>query len=169
MSEQSVAALVSQVDGARRRLYALLRSADGRVLSKRPASGNWSIIENVRHLVFAEQIHLGKFLPDGLAWNPMRMPKGGKAFTVKGGEVVLRYRERQLVPEYAGAGANDDLEEALRAWDLVHQPIRKALKAKGEGAATAADAQYRLERHLGHLVRHVEVIEKQLARADKGA
>lgn len=167
MSEGSVARLVAEVDRARRRLYALLRSTDARALSKRPASGNWSIIENVRHLVFAEQVHLAQFLPEGLAWNPMRMPKGGKALTAKGGTVVVRYRERQLVPEYAGTDPKDGLEAVLRSWDSIHLPIRKALKSRGEGAATAADAQYRLERHLGHLVRHVEVIEKQLARASK--
>jgi hypothetical protein len=167
MGERSVAALVAEVDGARRRLYALLRSADARALSKRTASGKWSVVENVRHLVFAEQVHLGKFLPDGLAWNPMRLPKRGKTFSVKGDEVVLQYRERQLVPEYASAEPTEALEEVLRAWDLVHQPIRKALKAKGEDAAAAADAQYALGRHLGHLLRHVEVIEKQLARASR--
>jgi hypothetical protein len=163
MSEKTVAALVAEMDRTRRRLYASLRSADARVLAKRTASGKWSIVENVRHLVFAEQVHLGQFLPDELAWNPMRMPKRGRAFAVKGGEVVLRYRERQLVPEHAGAQREEDIEEVLRAWDLVHGPIRKALKARGDDA----DARYRLERHLGHLLRHVEVIERQLARASR--
>ena len=159
VSEQDVVRLVAEVGRARRRLYALLRSTDARLLSKRPPSGNWSVIENVRHLIVAEQVHLGQFLPDGSAWNPMRLTRRGKAFRVKGGVVVIRRDGRQLAAEYAGAGPKTELEKVLRAWDVIHQPIRKAVKAKG------ADPQYALERHLGHLLRHVEVIEKQLARA----
>lgn len=158
MSEQDVAALISDVDRARRRLYALLRSCDARVLSERPAGGKWSVIENVRHLLFAEQAHLGRFLPDGSAW---RLTQRGTAFTVKGGVVVLRSHERQLVAEYDGAAPTEDLEQVLRAWDLIHRPIRKAVKATG------GDAQYELERNLKHLRRHVEVIEKLMARASK--
>jgi uncharacterized damage-inducible protein DinB len=161
MSEQNAATLASEVERARRRLYALLRSKDARVLSKRPASGEWSIVENVRHLIFAEQVHLGKFLPDAFAWSPGSLTQRGKAFTVKGGLVVFRRHERQLVAEYVGTEPKEDVEEVFRAWDLIHQPIRKAVKAKG------GDAQYALERHLQHLLRHVEVIEKQLARASK--
>jgi hypothetical protein len=158
MSEQDVATLVAEVDRARRRLYALLRSKDARVLATRPAPGKWSIVENVRHLVFGEQLHLGKFLPDGSAWSRMSRTQGGKTFTVKGGVVAVRIHERQLVAEYAGTDRRTELEEVLRAWDLIHQPIRKALKAKD------VDARYALERHLTHLLRHVEVIEKLLVR-----
>jgi hypothetical protein len=162
MSERNVATLVSEVDRARQRLYVLLRSKDGRVLSKRPASGEWSIVENVRLLVFAEQVHLGKFLPDGRAWSPMNLTqRRRKTFTVKGGVVAFRRHERQLVAEHGGTEPKEELAEVFRAWDVIHQPIRKAVKAEGE------DAQYALERHLGHLLRHVEVIEKQLAWANK--
>ena len=163
MSEQNVATLVSEVNRARRRLYALLRSKDARELSKRPASGEWSVVENVRHLIFAEQAHLGKFLPDGLAWSPMSATRTGKTFTVKGGVVVFRCRERQLVAEYVCTEPKEDLEKVLRSWELIHQPIRQAVRAKGEAA------QYALERHLPHLLRHIEVIEKLLARASKDA
>ena len=158
MSEQSVAALVAEVDRVRRRLYALLRAQDERVLSKRPPSGKWSIIENVRHLIFAEQAHLGPFLPDGSTW---RLSQRERAFAVDDGVVVLRVRERQLVPEYSGAQPKGELEGALRAWDVIHRPIRKAVKVQGE------DALHALERHLKHLLRHVEVIEKELARVSK--
>jgi uncharacterized damage-inducible protein DinB len=158
VSEQDVAGLLSEVERARRLVYALLRSADARVLSTRPASGKWSVIENVRHLLFAEQAHLGRFLPDGSAW---RLTQRGKAFAVKGGVVVFRSHERQLLAEYDGAAPTEDLEEVLRTWDLIHRPIRRAVKATG------ADAQYELERNLKHLRRHVEVIEKLGARASK--
>ena len=87
----------------------------------------------------------------------------GKTFNVKGGVVVLRRHERQLVAEYVGREPKEDLEEVFRGWDVIHQPIRKAIKARG------VDAQRALERHLKHLLRHVEVIEKQLARASMDA
>ena len=59
------------------------------------------------------------------------------------------------------AEPKDEVEAVFRSWDLIHQPIRKAVKTKG------ADAQYALERHPGHFLRHVEVIEKHLARAER--
>ena len=164
MSQQTATRLLSDVDRTRRRLYALLRSTDARLLARRPASGDWSIIENVRHLVFAEQVHLGEFLPDGLAWSPMRMsPRAERRFAAQGGVVVVRREGRQLSAAYDGTERRDDLEDALLAWDLIHQPIRKAVKAEGEAAA------YKLERHLKHLVRHVEVIEKLVARARRSS
>jgi DinB superfamily len=135
-----------------------LRSADARVLSERPVSGKWSIIENVRHLLFAEQLHLGRFLPDGAAW---RLTQRGKAFVIKGGVVVFRRDGHQMLAEFDGAAPTEDLEEVLRAWDLIHRPIRKAVKATG------GDAHYELERNLKHLRRHVWVIERLVARAGK--
>ncbi|MEX2226452.1 MAG: DinB family protein [Dehalococcoidia bacterium] len=73
MSQQDVAALVSEVDRARGRLRALLRSKNPGALARRPANGDWSIIENVRHLLFAEQAHLGRFLAGGFEWSPAGM------------------------------------------------------------------------------------------------
>jgi hypothetical protein len=162
MSEDDGLALISTLDRTRRQLFALLRRQDARVLAKRPPSGDWSIIENVGHLVFAEQAHLGKFLPDGTAWGPMDLRPRGKPFAVKGGTVVIRREGRQLVADFEGAQPPSDLERALQSWDVIHRPIRAALKAD---PARAADA---LERHLGHLQRHVEAIEKLLRRASAG-
>lgn len=131
------------------------------MLSKRPASGDWSVVENVRHLVFAEQAHLGEFLRDGTTWNPVRLSELGKAFAVKGGVIVIRRDGRQLVPECVGVESEGDLQDAFRAWDLIHRPIRRALQAAGE------DAEYAMERHLQHLNRHVGTIEKLVAGASK--
>src|SRR5690242_4184995 len=63
MLEQKTARL-ADVDAERARLRRLLRSKDAKILNARPANGDWSIIENVRHLLFAEQLHLGRFLPE---------------------------------------------------------------------------------------------------------
>jgi uncharacterized damage-inducible protein DinB len=146
MSQGEVAALAAEVDRARRRLYALVRSEDVRSLTRRPASGAWSVLENVRHLVFAEQAHLGKFAPDGAAWSSVGLTeragkalRAGTAFTV------------------AGMTPQEDLEEVLRTWDAIHRPIRKALKTNYEAV------HYALERHLKHLLRHIAVIKKLIA------
>ena len=155
-SAQDAATLIAEVDRTRRRLYALLRANDTPALWKRPPSGAWSIAENVRHLVFAEQAHLGKFLPDGAAWNPMKLHKRRKTLTVKGEVVRLIYQERQLVVETPGAKPGRDLEEVLASWDLIHRPIRTALKSPQDGA------EYALQRHIQHLNAHVHRIEKQL-------
>lgn len=161
MGERDAPAVIRDVDRARRRLLALLRSQDPRVLSKRPPSGDWSIIENVRHLVFAEQAHLGRFLPGGSAWGPMDLRARGKTFTLKGGTVVIRRDGRQLVADFDGAQPANDVDRAFASWEVIHKPIRAALKSN------APDLRPVLERHLAHLQRHVEAIEKQLARAKR--
>lgn len=142
MSEPDVAALASELDRTRKRLHARLRSKDARTLAARPASGEWSIIENVRHLLFAEQAHLGRFLPDGFAWSPLGLTqRTGKAFAD------------------IGTRPSEDVDEVLRAWAAIHRPIARALK---DGDATM---QHALERHLQHLVRHVDTIERLLPNA----
>jgi uncharacterized damage-inducible protein DinB len=145
MSQRDVATLVSEIDRARRRLYALLRSKDRRVLAKRPASGDWSIIENVRHLLFAEQLHLGKFLPAGFEWSCVGLSgKTGRAYAQVGTE------------------PSDDLEEVLQAWNAVHSPIRAAVQ-KGAVKKGDEEVQQRLDGNLNHLMRHFDIIEKLLS------
>ena len=39
------------------------------LLAERRPSGEWSVVENVRHLLFAERLYLGRFLPDGFTWS----------------------------------------------------------------------------------------------------
>ena len=143
MSQLDVATLVSKLDYARAGLYELLRSKDLEALAKRPASDEWSIIENGRHLLWAEQPHLGKFLPDGFEWSCVGLTqKTGRA--------------------YAEVGKNptDDLEEIFQAWDAVHVPIREAVKGGGE------EVQEALDRHLKDLAYHIDIIEKLLSESN---
>ncbi len=121
-------------------MIALLRSKDARALAKSPRSGEWSVIENVRHLLFAEQLHLGKFLPDGFEWSRVGLSgRTGKAYA----EV--------------GKDATDDLEEVLQEWNAVHQPILDAVKGGDE------EVQQALRLNLRHLVRHIDIIKTLLA------
>ena len=142
MSQLAVATLASELDYARAGLYELLRSKDLEALAKRPASDEWSIIENGRHLLWAEQPHLGKFLPDGFEWSRVGLSgRTGRAYAEVGKEPT------------------DDLEEVLQAWNAVHSSIREAVKGGGE------EVQKGLGRNLKHLVRHRDTIEKLLRKS----
>jgi hypothetical protein len=138
MSQQEIARFVTEIDRERARLRKMLRSKDAEVLARRRPSGDWSIVENVRHLLFAEQLHLGRFLPDGFEWS--RMGLGGHT------------------GQFAGVGKKPtrDVEEVFQEWDEIHKPIRKAVKSAG---GDIEKALWRNHRHLGI---HIQVIEKLL-------
>ena len=123
------------IDEARRSLYERLRAVPPATLTERPASGDWSVLENIRHLLYAERRHFGRLLPKGFAWSPIGLPTGG-------------------VPRRTGAGtgSTDDLEEVLVAWDEVHAAIR--LDAVEREQAVRA-----VERNLHHLRIHVRYID----------
>ena len=143
MSEQTPADLLAEIDRERARLRRLLRSYDAKVLATHPASGDWSIVENVRHLLFAEQLHLGIFLPDGVEWSPL----GTTQFTAR---------------KFADVGTHPtrDVELVFKEWDAIHKPIRRAVRsASGDEVDRAL---WRNHRHLGI---HIRVSEKLLRRA----
>jgi hypothetical protein len=58
------------------RLRALLERFDRATLAARPPNGDWSAIENIRHLLYAEQHHLGRFVPGGLGLSPLGLSQG---------------------------------------------------------------------------------------------
>ncbi len=131
--------LLRDIDKARSGLARLLRSQDPKALAKRPPTGDWSVIENVRHLLFAEQLHLGKFLPDGFEWSRVGLSgRTGRAYV----EV--------------GKDPTDDLEEVLRAWDAVRTPIREAFRGGDD------EVQKKLGLNLKHLERHIDTIKTLL-------
>jgi|GEM_PF-7060312 len=61
------------------RLRALLAGFDRQTLATRPPNGDWSAIENMRHALYAEQHHIGRFIPGGLGVSPLRLPQGTHA------------------------------------------------------------------------------------------
>ncbi len=134
--------VIEDIDEARMSLSELLRSSDAAVLSQRPPSGEWSPIENVRHLLFAEQLHLGRFLPDGFTWSSLGL------------------RPHFLANEEAfsqvGSEPPASIEALLAAWDTVHAPMREAVSGGTE------EMQKALEGNLGHTVFHVRIIETLL-------
>jgi hypothetical protein len=76
MAEISPAAALAAMTEHEPRLRALLERFDRDVLATRPPTGDWAAIENIRHLLHAEQHHLGAFIPGGLGRSPLALPQG---------------------------------------------------------------------------------------------
>jgi hypothetical protein len=133
-------ARITDIDRERARLRRLLRGKDTRLLNRRPSNGDWSIVENVRHLLFAEQLHLGGFLAHGFEWSRLGMT----AMTAK---------------KFANVGtkATKDVDEVFAEWDALHRPIRAAMKS-----ATGPGVEKALWRNHRHLNIHIDVIERLL-------
>jgi hypothetical protein len=131
---------MADVDRQRARLRRLVRGKDAKVLNERSSNGSWSIAENVRHLLFAEQLHLGGFLPEKVDWSPV----GITGMTAK---------------KFANVGKwpTKDIDEVFAAWDAVHGPIRRAMKS-----AIGPDVERALWRNHRHLRIHADVIEQLL-------
>lgn len=133
------ASLWIHLDEERDALCALLRSADASALPRRPAVDGWSVIENVRHLVYAEELHFRRVLPRGSPWTPLGLPTGGR-------------------PNRRGVGthASEDLDEVLAAWDEAHERSRIAV----HGAAAGEDTDRMVDRNLRHLRSHARQIRR---------
>lgn len=144
MSQQEIARYVAQIDRARGRLRKVLLSKDRRVLARRPASGDWSIVENVRHLLWAEQRHLGRFLQGRVEWSHM-------------GLTAFRGREFADV----GTKPTSDVEKVFAEWDEIHKHIRKAVKSAG------GDVEKALWGNHNHLLHHITIIEQLLRTRDE--
>jgi hypothetical protein len=142
MSQQDVANFLREIDRERGRLKAMLRSRDSKVLAMRPANDDWSIVDNVRHLLFAEQLHLGRFLPDGFEWSSLGMT----------GMTAKKFAD-------VGKTPTKDVEKVFREWDVLHSSIRKAIKSAG------GDIERALWRNHRHLVIHIRIIETLLRKS----
>ena len=92
-----------QIEDERAELYAFVR-ASAASLATRPSSDEWSVVENLRHLLYAEERHLLRVLTPGFTWTALGLPTRG---------IVKR--------NGAGSESSDDLEEVLAAWDATHQ------------------------------------------------
>jgi len=129
-----------QLEEERAALYALVRGT-GKPLTARPASGDWSVIENLRHLLYAEERHLLRRLTPRFTWTPLGLPTGG----------IARRNG-------AGSASSDDLDEVLAAWDATHRRSLDALKAAPAGSVPG-DA---VAGNIRHLRAHVRTIRRLL-------
>ncbi len=134
-----VVTLLDRVDGVRRGLIGLLEAGDHASYAARPPSGEWSVVENVRHLLFAQQLHLGRFLPDGFEWSGLGL--------------APHFIADEPPFSKVGTEPNDDIEAVFTAWDDVHTSIIDAVIDSTE--ATPKDVQD----HLDHLLYHLNIIK----------
>jgi hypothetical protein len=137
--------LVRAVAAERERLRAMLRGMAPGLLAERPPSGKWSVVENVRHLIFAEESHLGRFVPGVRTWSAVGLAPHNKAASM-GSRMV-------------GTNETTDIVAVFEAWDEVHARTCRAF----QGGATLTEAMERsFDRNLRHLRAHIKVIERLL-------
>ena len=121
------------------RLRTLLERYEPALLAKRPPSGDWSAIENVRHMLYAEQHHLGRFVPGGLGLSPMGLPQGWNK-----------------VPG-ADTPATTGLEAVFVEWERVHEAASARLDV------TQPWLEVQLPRLLRHQIAHGRLAARALS------
>ena len=147
MSDDSVPVLLACIDAERLRIRQVLSGSDESTLAERPPNGKWSVVENVRHLLFAEQAHLGRFVPGGRSWSPF-------GFTPEAMRAA-----RKLPPVVSGPAPS--VGEVFEAWETVHASMARELVTMDTERVRTA-----LLKNLPHLRSHVTVIERLVLQAE---
>lgn len=139
--DESIDVLLGQLDAVQARVRELVSGRDDAELAWRPSNGDWSVLENVRHLLFAEEAHLGRFVPGGLTLSTIGLPTTPLA---------------SKLPQ-VGSTPPSSMGEVLDAWAAVHARVVAVLPEQDTHAV-----RYRLGRHLNHQRRHTTAIERVL-------
>ncbi len=139
---ENIHAVLASIGAEQSALRGLLRAANASAITQRPPSGEWSPLENVRHLLFAEQLHFRQFHSEKPPWSPL-----GLAPHFLAGEPPFKD---------VGGKATTDVEEVLRAWVDVHASTSALASSPNEKLREALDG------NLKHLQFHVGIIESLL-------
>lgn len=139
---ESVADLFAGIEAERAHLRDALSGKDEAGLHERPEAHKWSVMENARHLVFAEYAHFARFVSDGQWWRKLEPLPPHRL------EVHLRLK-------MVGTEATS-LKALLETWDAVHETTRELLNNDTEEVRRA------LTRHRTHLRTHVKKVESLL-------
>jgi hypothetical protein len=102
-----VRAVLEHLGRLRGEFSTLLRSATRERLTARPAPDRWSAVENLRHMLFVEELYTNRWLlRNGAPWSRL----GLVADFLAGN------------PTYADVGGDptDDLDGILAAWEAIH-------------------------------------------------
>lgn len=145
MEQEEGARLLAELEAEQARLRDLVAGKETALLAAKPrrvSHGTWSVLEQLQHLLFAEQLHLGRFVPGGIAWHPFGAPPDGM--------------RRQARFSMLGQTPPTSAQEVLAAWAEIHDATRPFV---AEGGAPVLKA---LEGNLRHLRNHVRVIERLL-------
>ena len=149
MEQRRPAQIFASLVGERNRLELLLRGRPEARLAERPPNGKWSVVENVRHLLFAEQAHLGRLLPQGRRVSSLGLPQGS-LWTRPEFRALVEDRERPL-------------DAILAEWESFQQSVLATVEAAGPENGVW------LERLLRHQQAHILTIERLLRALDREA
>jgi hypothetical protein len=136
MEQMTPASALAAMTEHAARLRSLLERYDRAALATRPSAGEWSAVENVRHAFYAEQHHLGRYLPGGLGLSPLGLPQGRH-------EAVT------------GPDPRTDLTLVFNEWERVHKAACDQLDLSLPGLAI----------QLPRLMRHQQAHGRLAARA----
>jgi hypothetical protein len=145
----SAEALLADIEAEQAKLRRLLVAVEETPASTRPRADTWSVVENLRHLLAAEQLHLGQFVPGPRDYSAIGLPPAG-----------LRKR-----PEFRGLDdtAKPSVAEVMQEWEAAHSAIRSHLTGDGD------KLRHALWKNRRHLRNHIEVIERILRRQARAA
>jgi hypothetical protein len=108
MEQITPAAALAAMTEHEARLRTLLERFEPAALATRPPNGDWSAIENIRHVLYAEQHHLGRFAAGGLGLSHLGLPQG-------------------KFPAITGNEPRTDLGAVFDEWERVHAAACAAL------------------------------------------
>ncbi len=158
----SVHEVMARLEQLRAGLRQLLRSATVERLATRPSPSKWSALENVRHLLFAEDMFLNRLI----LRNRQPLCKLG---------LLPAHPPDWLGAEEVGSEPSENLEIILAAWDGVHASTQAFLsdltpeRLRGEAGVlggeptTVGEVLQRLAQHDLH---HIRSVEAALSRAE---
>ena len=142
LAQESAPDLLAAIEAEQARLRDLLAGRDDTALAQRPPNGNWSVLENVQHLLFTEQGHLMDFVPDRPAWSPFAMRPAS-----------ARMRQKLKMDEGTDPPG---IEPLLDEWQRVRRSMLPFLEGDSPGLRRALGVNLR------HLRGHIAIIEKIL-------
>jgi uncharacterized protein YjbI with pentapeptide repeats len=160
----SVLAVMKRLDEVRGQFRQTLRASDVQLLTTSPGPGRWSVLEIVRHLLFAEDLYLNRWiLRNDAPWNPL-----GQKPT---------FLEHAAAYDKVGSAPTDDLETVLAAWEALHaqtwefladltaEKLRQDTSDVDFGQRTVGNVLQGLARHDLEHIRDAEALLDELGRA----
>ena len=151
--------MIERLDEIRRNLFQLLRTTPREKLTRRTKPKKWSAIEHLRHLVFAEDLYINRWiLRNQTAFSTLSLLPG-----------FLRGRPGF---EVVGTAPNDDLQQILDEWTGIHE-LTISFVNKAESAdlkQDTSDIDFRqgdvghiLEGMAKHDLHHIQKMEEAIA------
>lgn len=114
-----------ELEGARRALIREVRQQDARVLNLKTEPERWSILEDLQHLVRAEQKTVPKI--GALTVSGPKNPKMlAMVLQVLDQDMVVDVPDPEMVPD-----GHTDLEDLIRDWEEARQRLHLFLEACG--------------------------------------